>query len=449
MNILSQVRSICHRPMIRTVLIVLMAWGIISCQVASALEVPQSPFRFVGKDLDVLLLDGEPKKEMETLFRERFFSPWNREYPQITASESLWAWEQWKDGEPWGENLRPHSPGWMRALFENCSMNDWGRLSLKAVACVDTDLRALPTSRPFFRNPSLAGEGFPFDYLQNSRVKGGEPLFAGHYSSDGAWVFVETGYAAGWVDARNIAFIDDDLAERWKGSRLAFFIEDPVPLRDDGGLFRFMGRIGTVLPLLSGGSGGPMRVGIPIRDHKGSAVMSEAQVHPGQASDGGLPLTRWNVAKVMDRILGTPYGWGDSGGNRDCSGSVRDIFTVFGIWLPRNSAAQARAFPYVNLDGEKTERKEERIVLEALPFTTLLRVPGHIMVYLGTFRGVPCVFHSVWGVRTLKDGAEGRHVIGSAVITTLRPGQDVAGFDLSRGDLADRITEMTFLVTGP
>jgi hypothetical protein len=52
-------------------------------------------------------------------------------------------------------------------------------------------------------------------------------------------------------------------------------------------------------------------------------------------------------------------------------------------------------------------------------------------------------------VRTLKDGAEGRHVIGSAVITTLRPGQDVAGFDLSRGDLADRITEMTFLVTGP
>ncbi len=449
MNILSQERQIFPSSAVLKVLITLIAWGILVCPAALALEVAKSPFRFVGKDFDTLLVDGEEKKEMEAIFREKFFSPWNREYPQTSPSGSLWAWEQWKDGEPWGENLRPHSPAWMRSLFENCSMKDWGKLSLKAVACVDTDLRALPTSRPFFRDPSLAGEGFPFDYLQNSRVKGGEPLFAGHYSSDGAWVFVETGYASGWVDARDIAFADDDLAEKWKGSRLAFFTGDKVPLKDDDGLFRFIGRVGTVLPILSGGSGGPMKVGIPVRDRKGSAVMSEAQVQPGEASEGPLPLTRWNIAKVMDRILGTPYGWGDSGGNRDCSGSIRDIFTAFGIWLPRNSAAQARAFPYVSLEAEETAKKEGRIALEALPFTTLLRVPGHIMVYLGTFRGVPCVFHSVWGVRTLEDGAEGRYVIGSAVITTLRPGKGVAGFDPSRGDLADRILEMTFLVQEP
>jgi hypothetical protein len=103
---------------------------------------------------------------METLFRERFFSPWNREYPQITASESLWAWEQWKDGEPWGENLRPHSPGWMRALFENCSMNDWGRLSLKAVACVDTDLRPFQL-KTLFPEPFLQGKCSPLTTSRN------------------------------------------------------------------------------------------------------------------------------------------------------------------------------------------------------------------------------------------------------------------------------------------
>ena len=143
MNILSQERQIFPSSAVLKVLITLIAWGILVCPAALALEVAKSPFRFVGKDFDTLLVDGEEKKEMEAIFREKFFSPWNRGYPQTPPSGSLWAWEQWKDGEPWGENLRPHSPAWMRSLFENCSMKDWGKLSLKAVACVDTDLRAL------------------------------------------------------------------------------------------------------------------------------------------------------------------------------------------------------------------------------------------------------------------------------------------------------------------
>jgi hypothetical protein len=68
------------------------------------------------------------------------------------------------------------------------------------------------------------------------------------------------------------------------------------------------------------------------------------------------------------------------------------------------------------------------------------------MLYLGTYRGEPWVFHSMWGVRTLRDGKEGRHIVGSAVITTLRPGRDAANLDPRRGDLAERLLGMTFLV---
>ena len=413
---------------------------------AGAPEAPRTAFRFVGKDYSAPMIDDATRSEMRALFREKYFSPWNRTAPEVQPGESLWAWEQWKDGEPWGENLRPHSGEWVDSLPALCDMEKWGSVSRKAVACADTDLRALPTSRPFFEDPSLAGEGFPFDYLQNSRVKAGEPLFVGHFSADGAWAFVETGYASGWVDSRDIAFVSEKLAKKWQGMPLAFVTDDDVALRDSGGIYRFTARIGTVLPLARGGKGGPLTVVVPVRNERGEAVQVEALLSPEQVSEGPLSLTEWNLAMVVDRMLGKPYGWGDLGGNRDCSGSLRDLFAAFGVWLPRNSAAQARAYPSVSFDEIPGQEKEKRLVLEGRPFATLLRLPGHIMLYLGTFRGTPWVFHSMWGVRTIRDGREGRHIVGSAVITTLRPGKDVADFDLGRGELADRLTEMTFLI---
>lgn len=382
-------------------------------------------------------------------FRMKFFAPWKRKYPSVTPDKSLWAWEQWKDATPWGENLKPRSKQWMEALLANCAMEEWGNVDRKAVACTETDLRALPTERPFFRDLSLAGEGFPFDYLQNARVKAGEPLFVGHFSADGAWAFVETGYAAGWVDARDIAFVDDEFAEEWMALPQAFVMEDDVQVRDSHGLFRFTARIGTVLPMMDGAiSGDRVTVGIPVRDSGGRVVLEEIELPACQVSPIPLVPTQWNIATVINRMLGTPYGWGDSRGNRDCSGTARDLFTVFGIWLPRNSAAQAKAFPFVAFEDGSGAGKKRILISEAVPFMTLLRVPGHIMVYLGTYRGEPCVFHSIWGIRTVRDGREGRRIIGAAVITTLTPGEGVEDFDSSRGDLIDRLEGMT-LMTAP
>ena len=413
---------------------------------AAALEAPRTALRFVGKAFGAPMIDEAAQKEMVDLFRKNYFLPWDRSAPEVEPGESLWAWERWKEGEPWGENLRPHSREWVRSLLTLCDLDKWGSVSRKAVACVDTDLRALPTSRPFFEDPPRAGEGFPFDYLQNSRVKAGEPLFVGHYSADGAWAFVETGYASGWVDSRDIALVDEDFAQRWRSLPQAFIIDDGVTVSDRGGVYRFTARVGTVLPIVGGGKGGPLVIAVPVRDERSQAVRVEALLSPGQASEGPLPLTEWNLAMVVDRMLGKPYGWGDLGGNRDCSGSLRDLFAAFGVWLPRNSAAQARAYPSVSFDEIPGQEKEKRLVLEGRPFATLLRLPGHIMLYLGTFRGTPWVFHSMWGVRTIRDGREGRHIVGSAVITTLRPGRDAADLDPRWGDLAERLLGMTFLV---
>lgn len=415
-----------------------------------ACAVTQNALRFVDESFDKPLVPVSRIMVLQQEFKERFFSPWNREIPSISPENALWAFDAWKERLPWGENLRPRSREFLESLKVNCAMKDWGSLNRKTVACRDTDLRALPTDRPFFRDPSLAGEGFPFDYLQNSRVKAGEPLFAGHFSADGRWLFVETGYAAGWVDSRDAALVDEGLAQIWRESPLAFVIKDDVPVKDEKGSYMFSAKIGTILPIFSAGvRGGPIRAGVPARDRDGNAFLEDTLLPAGSTSNGPLEFTRWNVALMVNEMLGTPYGWGDSLGNRDCSGAMRDLFAVFGIWLPRNSAAQAKAYHFVSLEGLTGEEKEKTLLLKGKPFATLLRIPGHIMLYLGEYRGKPCVFHSFWGVRTSSGGIEGRHVFGEAVITTLRPGREVDDFDTSRGDLLDRLAGMTLLTVGP
>jgi hypothetical protein len=133
------------------------------------------------------------------------------------------------------------------------------------------------------------------------------------------------------------------------------------------------------------------------------------------------------VALIGDRMMGQPYGWGGMYGRRDCSAMMRDMFSAFGIWLPRNSGAQVRRGEQVALEGVGALAKEALILEKAEPFRSLLWMPGHIGLYIGEHEGQAAWFHNMWGLRsTLKDGSEGRAILGRAVVTSLRPGQERA-----------------------
>ena len=54
----------------------------------------------------------------------------------------------------------------------------------KAITIRRTNVKALPTSTSFYRNPKKVGEGFPFDYNQNSALHINVPLYISHYSKD-------------------------------------------------------------------------------------------------------------------------------------------------------------------------------------------------------------------------------------------------------------------------
>ncbi len=67
-----------------------------------------------------------------------------------------------------------------------------------------------------FLNPSKAGEGFPFDYNQNSSIKINTPLLVSHYSKDKTWIFVQSHFALGWLRVDSISFVDDDFINEFK-----------------------------------------------------------------------------------------------------------------------------------------------------------------------------------------------------------------------------------------
>jgi hypothetical protein len=88
-----------------------------------------------------------------------------------------------------------------------------------------------------------------------------------------------------------------------------------------------------------------------------------------------------------------------------------------------------------------------RILESAYPFRTLLNLPGHTLLYLGTFEGEPIAFHTIWGLPTASpdESSVGRYVIGKSVITTLSPGLEIDNLSRAKGNLFERIDSFTLL----
>lgn len=219
---------------------------------------------------------------------------------------------------------------------------------------------------------------------------------------------------------------------------------DDTPLMGEG---RYLGQshIGAVFPLQAQHPQG-VTVRVPLRTTGGKAEIGLADLGSLQASVMPLPLTSQAVAELADAMSGQQYGWGGLFENRDCSSTMRDLFFPFGIWLPRNSAQQAQqGGAFISLEGMDEETKLASIRGRGVPFASLIWLPGHIGLYLGTDQhGEPLLLHNIWGVRTmLPGGGQGRAIVGRLAISTLRPGEDRP--DVRRGAFLERIRGVTLL----
>ena len=408
-------------------------------------EFPQDLDYFAAKaGRSVLLLSPAGSTAQSERYRRLFFSAWSADSPGQGHADFFRA-EINRSGPDLGyaENLQPWNDIRWQGINANADMARFPSLRQNGITVRESSFRLAPTELPRFSNPGAPGQGYPFDMIQQSSLPVGFPLVIMHISLDRAWYYAESALASGWIAAKDTAIVDSDFMETWLGLPLAAIVQDNIALCDESGLHLSQAKIGCLLPYAWQDD---LSVGLlaPVRNSNGFAEIGRARVSKREAEPFPLALTPGNMAALGNQMMGQSYGWGGLYQDRDCSAMTRDLFTPFGLWLPRNSAAQANAGEIVNLADFGADKKERQILSLGVPFLSLLWLRGHIGLYVGEHQGQAAFFHNIWGIRIIDDGREARHILGRAVVTSTRPGKELRGVEKERL-LLNRMEKLTIL----
>lgn len=232
-----------------------------------------------------------------------------------------------------------------------------------------------------------------FDQLQNSGIDIGEPTLILHASADGKWLYGRGMSSGGWYLKSEMQMVSQTLfASFLQTEDFVITTEDKcdIYLNCEGTKYYSFARMGTKLPLL-----GEYNCSFVVQLPDGRA----GYIPQKTAHRGYLPYTARNVYLQAFKVLNAPYGWGDLNAEYDCSGYLRALFRCFGLYLPRNGAAQAAVATTLQSFKATSEGRETAIVSKGVPAATLLRMPGHIMLYLGAIDGKAYAIHCIYGYR--------------------------------------------------
>lgn len=414
-------------------------------------------------------------------FKNHFFLPWDDDY--ITEFlklpfkqdqiDSLDVFDKTKiddqdhvgrmSCDPSNSNFnKPYPDNWIQDLKTQINLAQFDNKNptqAKGIALDNLHVRALPTEDRFFYNCNLPGEGDSFDYLQMSVLWAGTPVYIIGESVDQQWYFVRSPDVRGWVKSRGIKKVSGEFIQAWKKNAENGLVAINSPINTKTLIIsdeatqtkRFAGYMGAVFPLAENVSDSQgFHILIPTQE---SDLPVTAYLSTKDASLMPLLSTPANFIQVINNLIGRPYGWGsvdsDNPANflNDCSQELKSIFTVFGVWLPRNSSAQVNktiANPHFTgannnmilgvVDNSYPTGAQERIAklvkeANAHAFTTIVNIKGHVFLYLGNYPNpddqtshlVPLTYQNVWGLKPVSRAnfPDGRYVIGKAVLFPL------------------------------
>lgn len=402
---------------------------------------PQSAGKWIpsGPDMQVPVMETAAQQRHFSDLKSRYFgmaagekSPWNPSYIASVLKKGAAAdrdanIRKYLDEQSiyWGENFRVHSTVWKQQVKDNVTtgIDRVYAPSARGIAVRETLVRLLPTDDPAYDDPRQAGQGYPFDNLQMSSVRTGTPVYVLTASRDKRWKYVLSPTITGWVHSEDIAQADQPFVTEWltlAGNNLGAFIKEPVSVHD-GGQYYFTARPGTLLPFRNSRPGF-FDVIVPVRKSNGRAQIRPVSVKEDEFAAMPRKMTPGNMAMLMASMSGRPYGWGNYNFYNDCSAEIRSLMMPFGIFLPRNSAAQIQsATRIVDLSRENTGTRIRYLAEHGKPFTTLVYIPGHIMLYIGNTvidgQTVPMTYQNIWGLRPAH--SDSRSIIGGAVFLPL------------------------------
>lgn len=300
-----------------------------------------------------------------------------------------------------------------------------------AVAVRRTELRAFPSDIPIWDDPT--DKECDYQYLTSIRVN--EPLVITSVSSDGNYYLAKSISCSGWVAAADVALCADK--DEWL-SAWDFPSEKTLVVYGDkvytemslsgAQTSNLLLTMGTALELADIENPNILidnraayqnyAVWVPIRNEDGSYAKKLTLIpEHADVSEGYLPLTEKNIAKVAFGALGNTYGWGGALLSDDCSGYIRNVYKCFGMELARNTTWQS-SMPMAKVNMTDMCREERLTVLDALPFGSILFFNGHEMLYLGKENGKYYVISATGNILEPKEGLN-RQRIRSTIINTL------------------------------
>jgi cell wall-associated NlpC family hydrolase len=399
---------------------------------------PQDGESYLPADPDAPLADYVNQVVYAEEYLRRHFAPWQGEdlsHLDLTFEKLADYHKAMGRRQYYSADGKPLPRKSMDAIIKNGAV-DAKAAPRPAIAVAPADVRVFPHDKPLYESAAAAsgaGGRLKLDVLQNSAVRPGEPLMAFNASGDSNWIFIATGTVVGWVRASAVAMADDDFIDMFMMSEKVVVAKDNVAVKGEKGNFLYALKLGTVLPVEGG------EAMLPARGKNGMATAVRYKADAIAAEPFPIPFTPRNAARAIGQMIGEPYGWGGALGFRDCSAMTRDYFSLFGVWTPRNSGDQSVTGARLSLKNTPSDERGGVIVRQAVPFATLIHMPGHIMLYIGVYDGEPVVFHNTWGVQT----RAGRAVVGRAVVSSLKLGAEIKDKP-EKSLLIDRIDALSF-----
>jgi cell wall-associated NlpC family hydrolase len=193
------------------------------------------------------------------------------------------------------------------------------------------------------------------------------------------------------VRSEDIAEVDQQFVTEWltlADKNLGAFIKEPVSVHDEGQYY-FTARPGTILPFMNR-QPGFFDVTVPVRKSDGRAQIRQVRIREEEFVTMPWKMTAGNMAVLMQSMSGRPYGWGNYNFYNDCSAEIRSLMMPFGIFLPRDSAAQIQAAArIVDLSKENTRARLRYLTEHGRAFSTLVYIPGHILLNIFPSLSIP------------------------------------------------------------
>ncbi|MFQ6341942.1 SH3 domain-containing protein [Campylobacter sp. VTCC 70190] len=364
-------------------------------------------------------------------YKKRFFSPWHDSFKNYKAQNLFWSFPAYLNPKNtyYFFNKQKIPIAWFKDAVSNANTQNLGKLNQKALIVQNTISKNLPTQRAILKNPFFENEGFPFDYASDSILNVGTPVLISHFSKDKRYAFILSEVGVGFVESKNLEIFSNHRAKIYEKLDFITPLKEKLAVFSDDGNFFFESRIGAIYPY--------------YKEDKnyfyGKIGSKKYKISKKNAAKFPLKFSDENLKNQLSQVLNLPYGWGGFDFERDCSLLTRDIFSAFGLYLPRNSAAQKNFFNHFDISTLSNSQKKDFLNRFGKAYLSLLYLPGHIMLYAGKISQTDVAIHNIWGLRK---NATQRLLIGSSVISSLEIGKNEI---LEENLLLSRLKEVSFI----